>query len=49
MRFLRQLAAVMAVVAVVVFIGLAWHHSGNGAGPGASHREGWRELLHPSR
>ena len=26
MRFLRQLAAVTAVVAVVVLIGLAWHH-----------------------
>ena len=26
MRFLRQLAAVTALVAVVVLIGLAWHH-----------------------
>ena len=26
MRFLRQLAAAMGVVAVVVLIGVAWHH-----------------------
>ena len=39
MRFLRQLAAVMAVVTVVVLIGLAWHHFapdsfGGQGGPG---------------
>ncbi len=39
MRFLRQLAAVTAVVTVVVLIGLAWHHFAPGSfggqgGPG---------------
>ncbi len=58
-RFLRQLAAVTALVAVVVLIGLAWHHfapdsfggqGGTGPHPGAGQAtvEGWRELLHPS-
>lgn len=31
MRFLRQLAAVTAVVAVVVLIGVAWHHFAPGS------------------
>ena len=31
MRFLRQLAAVTALVAVVVLIGLAWHHFAPGS------------------
>ena len=45
MKFLRQLAAVVAVVAAVVLIGLAWSHLApslpgeNPAGPAAAVRE----------
>ena len=33
MKFLRQLAAVVLVVAVIVGIGMLWAHTSGGAGP----------------